>query len=441
MIVDKNKKHSEYLTLLKTVRLASYPEIDLSKALYLDSLYAFDLNGIKVLKALIRSLFFKVPELDIRIGNNPILMLTTIHARNDHDSYWDSIKELFPVKDEVIFDNRFTAKEYLEHISLKGIAGRIRSYLKSYHALKVIDHKSHRSFLASKMVTCEKYIDAIKDRTKDTKVVIVFCDTFLFENILIQFMQHKGIVSITAQHGQPVFFGREKDHLNQSQILNFSSDYYMAKGNYAKRQFVKAGFDEKKVVVLGSMNKAVYKVSVNTAENVFGVFTDCILYDFAGYTNRRLIEMAEEISGKMNMPYFIKVHPSDTSPDYNRLVSHSCIGIYKHEYTNEALFGRIEFGIMSASAIYLDMLYANVKCYQLRTKIPFPIVESQADQFESCEQFTDKLCAWRRLSAAEKERYFAEQQKEYGSCENTGRKIQDFVKSITDRSKYQEEWE
>lgn len=439
MIVDKNKKHLEYLNLLRTVRSASYPEIDLSKALYLDSLYALDLNRTKVLKALIRSLFFKVPELDLRIGNNPILMLTTIHARNDHDSYWNTIKELFPVKDEVIFDNRFTVKEYLKNISLRGIAGRIRSYQRSYRALKVIDHKVHRSYLASKMITCEKYVDAVKDRIKDTKVVIVFCDTFLFENALIQFMHHRGAVTITAQHGQPVFFGWEKDHLNQSQILNFSSDYYMAKGNYAKRQFVKAGFDEKKIVVLGSMNRAVSKASGKTAENVFGVFTDCILYDFAGYTNRKLIEMAEAVSGRMNMSYFIKLHPSDTSPDYKRIVSHRCIGIYRHEYTNEELFGRIEFGIMSASAIYLDMLYASVKCYQMRTEIPFPLVESQADQFESCEQIMYRLCAWRRLSAVEKERYFAEQQKEYGSCENTGRKIQDFVKSITDRSNCQEE--
>ncbi len=439
MIADKNKKHLRYLSLLRTVKLASLPEVDFSKALYLDSLYVFDLNWLKVLMTLIRSLLFKVPELDIRIENNPILMLTTIYARDDHDSYWDSIKNLFPVKDEIIFNDRFTAKEYFKNISLWGIAERISHYRENYKALRRFKNKFHRCYLASKMVTCEKYINAVKNRIKDTKVVFVFCDTFLFENVMIQFMQHKGIVSITAQHGQPLFFGWDKDHLNQSQILNFSSDYYIAKGNFAKMQFIKAGFDEKRIVVLGSMNKAVYMLSGICSQNIFGVFTDCILYDFAGYTNKKLIEMAEAISEKMNMSYFIKVHPSDTSPDYNRIVSHRCIGIYQLEYSNEELFGRIEFGIMSASAIYLDMLYANVKCFQMQTEIPFPIVESPTDLFENCEQFADKLCVWRQLSSTEKEWYFAEQQKEYGSCEYTGERIQAFVKTILNRMNGQEE--
>lgn len=438
MIIDKNKKHSEYLELLKTVRLISFPEIDLSKALYLDSLYVFDLSRGEVIKALIRSLFFKVPELDIRLGNNPILMLTTIHARIDHDSYWDSIKDLFSAKDEIILNNRFTVKEYLANISLQGIAGRIRSYRKAYGALQVIRNKFHRSYLAAKMITCEKYINAVKDLIRDTKAAIAFCDTFLFENVMIQFMHHKGIATITFQHGQPVFFGWDQDHLNQSQILNFSSDYYIAKGNYSRRQFMKAGFDAKKIVVLGSMNKTVYKSTVNGFQNIFGVFTDCILYDFADYTNRKLIEIAEEVSEKLNMTYFVKVHPSDTSFGYNRIVSHRCTGIYKQEYSNEELFVRIAFGIMSASAIYLDMLYANVKCYQMRTKIPFPIVESQGDRFESCEELVDKFSAWERLSASEREQYFAKQKEEYGSCGNTGQKIRDFVNAIADPFQRQE---
>lgn len=438
MIIDKNKKHSEYLALLKTVKSVSFPEIDFSKALYLDSLYVLDFHWIKALTTVIRSLFFKVPELDIRIGNNQVLMLTTIHARNDHDSYWGAIKELFPVKDEIIFHNRFTAKKYLQSISLWGITDRIRRYRKAYGTLKIIGNRFHRSCLASKMVTCEKYIGAIKDQIKDTKVVFAFCDTFLFENVMIQYMRHRGIVSITTQHGQPVFFGWDKDHLNQSQILNFSSDYYLAKGNFARRQFVKAGFDETRIIVLGSMNHTIRKLSDRSSQNVFGVFTDCILYDFAGYTNPKLVAMAEAVSEKMNMSYFIKVHPSETAPDYHRLVSHRCIGIYRQEYSNEVLFGRIAFGIMSASAIYLDMLYANVKCYQMQTKIIFPIVESPSDLFETCEQLADKFRAWRKLSSKEKEQYFAEQQKEYGSCENTGQKIQNFVSSILNPIKSQE---
>lgn len=439
MDIDKNQKHSLYLRLLRSVRVSSMPNIDFSRALYLDSLYVLDFSGIKALLSVIRSLFFKVPELDIRIGNNPLLMLTTIHARDDHDSYWDAMKNLFPVKDEIILNNRFTAKEYLKNISFRGIANRIGCYREAYRALKKIKSRIHRSYLASKIVTCEKYINSVKDRIDNTKAVFVFCDTFLFENVLIQFMRHRGIVSITAQHGQPVFFGWDKDHLNQSQILNFSSDYYLAKGNFAKRQFLKAGFDEKRIIVSGSMNKTVHKLSDRSPQNRFGVFTDCILYDFADGTNKKLIKMAEAVSEKINMPYFIKVHPSETAPDYRRLVSDRCIGIYRQEYANEELFGQIEFGIMSASAIYLDMLYANVKCYQLQTKIPFPIVESPADQFESCEQFADKLCAWRQLSFAEKEQYFAGQQREYGSCENTGPKIQEFVGAIIDRLDHQEE--
>lgn len=438
MTVDKNKKHLIYLNLLKSVRLDSFPAIDLSKALYLDSLYVLDLGWLKILKALIRNCFFDIPELEIKIKGNALLMLTTIHARNDHDSYWNSIKALFPAKDEIIINDRFTIREYLENISLKGIINRIKSYRKAYRALKVIENKAHRSYLASKAVRCEKYINAVQDLVRNTKVVIAFCDTYLFENVLIQLMQSKGAVCITNQHGQPVFLGWDKDHLNQSQILNFSSDYFIAKGSYSKRQFVKAGFDETRIIALGSMNKAAYKLCAHHPQNLFGVFTDCILYEFADDTNRKLIEMAEAISEQLNMSYFIKVHPSDTSAGFHRFVSHRCIDIYKDEYTNEELFEKIEFGMISASAIYLDMLYANVKCYQLRTEITFPIVESQTDIFDSIEQFTDKFFAWKQLSVVEKELYFAEQQREYGSCEDTGEKIQDFVKSITNHLKCQE---
>lgn len=430
MTVNKDKKHSEYLNLLRTVKLDSLPGIDLSRALYLDGLYTFDLTLTKVIKALARSWFFKVPELRIKLDNNRILMLTTVHARNDHDSYWNSIKELFPVKDEIILNNRFTTKEYLKNISFRGMIDRIQRYRSAYRALKVIENKLHRSYFASKLLTCEKYINEIKDQTRSTKVVFAFCDTFLFENVLIQFMRNKGVVCITTQHGQPVFRGWDTDHLNQSQIFNFSSDYYIAKGNYSKRQFVKAGFDEKKIVVLGSMNKEIRKLPFHNSESIFGVFTDCILYDFASYTNRKLIERAEDISKKIDLPYFLKVHPSDTPQKYTSLVSERCIGIYKDEYANEELFRRIEFGIISASAIYLDMLYSDVKCYQLKTKIEFPIVENQEDIFESSDQFMDRLDAWRRLPVPEKDMYFSEQQKEYGSCENTGQRIRNFVMSF-----------
>ena len=434
MISDKNKKHSEYLNLLRTVRLDSFPELDLSKALYLDSLYAFDLNWAKVLKALIRNCFYKIPELDIRLRDNSILMLTTIHGRNDHDSYWNSLKELFPVKDEIILNDRFTAMEYLKNVSLKGILSRMKRYRNAYIALKVIEKKSHRSYLASKIVRCEKYINEIKNQTQNTKVVIAFCDTYLFENVMIQFLHNRGAVCITNQHGQPVFRGWDKDHLNQSQIFNFSSDYYIAKGNYSKRQFVKAGFNEKKIVVLGSMNKEIPKLRFHDSPKKFGVFTDCVLYDFAGDTNKKIIKMAEKISEKMNMSYFIKIHPSDALKNYNSIITSGCVGIYKDEYTNAELFEQIEFGIMSASAIYLDMLYANVKCYQMKTNIEFPIVESQEDIFECCDQFMAKFAIWRRLPAAEKEIYFAEQQKEYGFCENTGQKIQAFVASFIEKN-------
>lgn len=438
MSVDKNKEHLTYLNLLRSVRLDSIPAIDLSKALYLDSLYVLDLSWLKIIKALIRNCFFNIPELDIKIKGNSILMLTTIHARNDHDPYWNSIKALFPAYDEIIINDRFTIREYLEKISFRGITDRIKRYRKAYSALKVIEKKGHRSYLASKAVRCEKYINAVQDLVRNVKIVIAFCDTYLFENVMIQMMQSKGAVCITNQHGQPVFLGWDKDHLNQSQILNFSSDYFIAKGSFSKTQFVKAGFDEKKIIVLGSMNKSAYKPCIHHPQNLFGVFTDCILYDFADDTNRKLIEMAEAISGQLDMSYFIKVHPSDTSSAFHRFVSHRCIGIYKDEYTNEELFGKIEFGMISASAIYLDMLYANVKCYQLQTEISFPIVEPQADIFESREQFIDKYFSWKRLPIAEKEQYFAKQQREYGFCENTGQKIQDFVKSITDDLKCQE---
>ena len=66
----------------------------------------------------------------------------------------------------------------------------------------------------------------------------------------------------------------------------------------------------------------------------------------------------------------------------------------------------------------------------MKTEIEFPIVESQDDIFESCDQFMDKIDTWRHLSAGKKDMYFAEQQKEYGFCENTGQRIQDFIESF-----------
>lgn len=430
VVDDKSKKHSEYLRLLKSIRIDFLPGIDLSKALYLDSFYVFDINLLKVTKTMIRSLLFKTPELDIRISNSPVLMLTTIYGRNDHDSYWDSIKELFPVKDEIILNSKITVTQYLENISFRRMFGRIRDFVSAYRTLNFTENKLHRSYLAAKIITCKKYIDEVKNRIKGTKVVITFCDTFLFENTMIQFLHNQGTVCITNQHGQPIFRGWDIDHLNQSQIFNFSSDYYIAKGNYSKRQFVKAGFDEKKIVVLGSMNKAICKVHSNIFSNLFGVFTDCALYDFASLTNSKLIRMAEEISEKINMPYFIKIHPSDKLENYNGIVSNRCVGVYKDEYSNDELFAQIEFGLMSASAIYLDMLYVSVKCYQMKTEIEFPLVESMDDIFETCDQFMDKFYAWRKLPKSEKEMYFAEQQKEYGLCKNTDQRILDFIESF-----------
>lgn len=423
--MNVDKLQGEYLDILDEVIIEELQEYSLKQLLFNQTYYVLTKKRCEVLYTIISSFFFKRALLEDNICQSDILFFSERYVRQNYAVYWNQIINLFTKKD-IIYFNNLQLKKFYRYFDLISLPRKINKFFKFTHCLKKINNVVHRGYLAAQLVWLyELHIQLLK-LDISPKVAMCFFDSGFHENMLVQYLKNRGVTTITNQHGQPLFRSWKFDRMNQSQILNFKSDYFIAKGEFTKQQFVKAGYDEKSIIVLGGFEPESRENENDEEKKCFGIFLDCPYLPFAEKTNVQLLKIAKNISKEMQYKYVVKIHPTDKEERYNSLIN-SQGKILKSNIALSEVFPNIDFGILSASAVYLDMLINKVKSYKMVSDIEYPLVQEELEQFHGENEFYEKYECWKNLTQIEKNNYLKKIRELYYEFDNFESKLIKFV--------------
>lgn len=409
-----DKIHGDILSGLNTLQFNEFEGLNLSKTLYNESYYSLTRPKCEIIKQLLGSILFNGPKLLFSIKGNELLMITYDYQRNDHRSYWEAILALFPNYDEIFITDNLSLRE---KVHLRGLLSRSKRLIKYFSKLVFINNMTARIYLASRLTIQYLVLKKVKRVLPNYKTAICFYDGGFCESVIMSYLKTKGCLTVTNQHGQPLFRDKQSDRMNQSQILNVISDCFFAKGRFTQIQLAKAGYQTDRVKIVGDIiSEAMSQAPSRVDKSVFGVLLDCPTYNFASMSNRRMIEFAKQISKDLNNKYIIRSHPQETPERYKNLIDGNCVGMYGKEMRLNEIFELIDFSLFHASAVYLDLLKANIRGYQVDCGIEFPIVMDNSDVVHDKAELIEQVKTWKELLPEERENSIKNRLKDYIEC-------------------------
>lgn len=405
MITNKDKIQKYYLDIITKIHSRLFPEMSLKKILWNETMFCQSQNNI--FKIIVKTFFCKSVKIETNINQNKLLCLYTKNYRNDHDAYWQKIKEDCGEHDDITL---LSEKKYLD---LNSFFKKIYWYIVAYIELRKITNNRHRKYLALQMVNRKWTLDKIDKMNLNPKVVMCFFDSSPDENVLMQYFKNNGAITVTNQHGQSVFQSFDYDRVNQSQILNFKCDYYLAKGEMQISQFLHAGFSREHFINIGIVGGNEFKVCHHNT-NCFGVFLDCPNLPFAEEINYKILKITKKIAEKAGLKYIIKIHPSDNPNKFESCIDKNCIGILDKKYSLSEVMDKIDFGIIHATSTYVDIYAYGLRCFKLDSRVNFDIAFYD-DVFVTEDELYTKLIQWKNKSENEKDSYILKVRKLYDS--------------------------
>lgn len=423
LITKKDIKHRKYLEIFDKIDSALFPGMSLKKILFNEAYYCQSVKFI--LKSFLKYLFLSPANFETKIEGNKLLCIYSRNYRYDHDNYWRAIKEDAGPHDDIVINWKIS--NVMQRIDLFSCFSKLKWYFHAYFELKGILSKHDRSFLAIQMMKRKWVLERIKKLNIHPNIVMCFFDSAPDENVLMQYFKQQGAITITNQHGQSVYQSYEYDLVNQSQIFNFKCDYYLAKGEMQREQFVKAGFDPNRIKLLGVVGGRNGKTRHNKLF-CFGVYLDCPSLPYAEKSNSEMINLAKEVAKKINYKYLIKIHPAEIEGKYNHMIDENCVGIYGKDALLNETFEKIDFGIIHESATYVDIYFYGLRCFRFLTEIPYDI-SYKDDVFRDSDELKEKILRWNNLDANLKNDYIKKVRKLYDSGWEKG-KLEKIVNEI-----------
>lgn len=417
----------EYLEHLKNIKIKEFHGIRLDKVLFDECIYAQRTSTGNSVKKALFSIFEMNSTCYFKRKKSDLLLLTRDFHRNDHNLYWSEIKSLFDNYNEICIDY-LEGKQRLKYINLLNIFKNVRTYTRFYLLLKCIENKVHRCYLSSVLTDVYIFKEKYLDKITPPKVVMTFFDVDPLESFSMQYFANKGSVTITNQHGYPIYRPNSNDLLNQSQIINLSSNYYLSKGEFTQKQFMAAGFDEGRIKIVGSLQDK--KMYINNGKNRFAVFLDTPALEFGFDANKKMIQLASEVSNAMHYSFIVKMHPVDKNRElYERLLDGSLGRVAPQGTRNDEIYREIDFAIIHASSIYIDIIMEGLKMYKLEIGYDFPLVESQDDIICSVGELVNNYKAWLKKSLNQRAEYITSLQNYY-SVDNARKNIKEFIEKF-----------
>lgn len=352
-------------------------------------------------------------------------MISYNYHREDHTSYWKKFKDIIKDYNEITVDTVAPKASRLRKI--RELIHIIRLYREMQKGLEGIDGKPVRRVLACHLAEMKALEDRLRMLDVQSRAAFIFFDGNHIENLIVQYLRNRGVKVATMQHGQPVFHGMNVDRINQTMILNFSSDYIMVTGEFSKKQFMLGGVPEARIFVGGSLR---HLKEIKTVDNHdFALFLDCPTNPNAIQSNAELIENAMTVSSLLGSSFVIKCHPQDDPKNYRDMTIHNGTFAPRGVGVGDVLKD-VAFGLLHASGVYLDILSEGVKAFCYMNETDFPLVEDGMDSFRSVQELEEKIRAWNMYDMNKKRDYMRGIIDYYLSPDDVDKRYRDFAEKL-----------
>lgn len=425
---DFDNKQTHILNNLMDITIRDLEKFDISHLVFNVSGEALKASKYESIKKLFRTIVFNVVRIEYTHKDDILpLIISYNYHREDHTKYWEKFKRIVSEYNEIYIEEG--RKNYCKIRSLREMFSVISKYYYVKKQIKKIDDIITRRIIAtnlSDLIAIKKRLDQYNNQEK---AAFIFFDGNRTENLIVQSLRNKGIKVATMQHGQPVFHGKDVDRINQTMILNFSSDYIMVTGNYSKKQFLLGGVPEERIFVGGSLREV---EPVKYESKDFVLFLDCPTYPNAARDNKELMECARKISELLDSHYVIKCHPQDDPQNYADFSDKRGLFVPKGTDIKKVLEGK-GFGILHASGVYLDIIAEGKKAFCYVNNTDFPLVEEEMDSFSIVNELVMKIKAWDILETNKKQEYMNKVIDYYLSPKDAQKKYKEFVVALNER--------
>lgn len=331
------------------------------------------------------------------------------HAKNDKLAIEiESIKEISRADNKLIFSNMYgylkpcghllIQEKYKYKLDIKSIVYRAKLFIVYINSINKT-YLCDRAFLAANLVMAKSLIDFIlKEKIFDgCQFILLFQDHERIENVLAQTARLQGGKVITPQHSMPM--NRHEDY-DQLFFDCFSADYKLCWNEATKLQFLSAGIDEEKLVVVGNTKK-MYMPLVNRSQkktyNALGVLLDGPHVDQGIENNKALIMIAAKLATEFGLDCVVKLHPFDKKENYLSKIrsSFTKVSILDAGTTMEQYEELVDFSLGHTTGAMLDLIYDNCFVFQYKTEIEFPIETDDIYIFHDYEELKRNYLKWK----------------------------------------------
>jgi len=241
-------------------------------------------------------------------------------------------------------------------------------------------------------------VDALsKVDFSNVKKFLCLANSLDLENLMTQYLKQKGIKTYSLMEG--VYFVQDNElPVTNIAFENLTSDIQLCWGRYSKDEFIKYGYPESRMEVVGYPKKVEGKPMKRDNEFRKGVVL--LSQYIMEAQNRDLIKILSNFSDSQE--FNLKLHPSLDYCEYSRLASENGMKIIPKEMTlNECVDNAaFDFAIAINSTAYYEALMRGLPCFRYYDGSYTPMAGCD-DEFYDQSSFFTQLDRFKAMSAEE----------------------------------------
>ncbi len=344
--------------------------------------------AIKNLRIFLVNVFKKWYDLKFSFGEKPMVFFYgKWNWREDHFKTFFTFTNRFPKSTRVYYEMRKKPRYtfFKGFIWLFYFLGLLIKNL--FIGINLINTLIQLPYYQSKHETIK-----IFKRIKQNRFLILYYDVAPDENCLMQLFNNYGKTTATLQHG--IFAEKETKKELADTALEYKyseSKYYLAWNKYTKEQAIKSGMSPEKIVVLGIPKYIDYcndTSLLNSEDNVFGIILNNSDFELH---NRTLIQMANNISDRLNFKYVVRYHPQMRGNEYNNIINEKCVQSGHDRRSIVEYAKSVRFTIMSSSSVFVDLVFLRHPVYRLILSDEDTYSEIKENAFNDITELTTLL--------------------------------------------------
>ena len=341
----------------------------------------YDNSCKNMLKEFIRLIFFDY-EIKYIFHDSKILSIYSYRNKNrkDYDDIVDGFRN--------ILDYQCDTLEFIYKLSLKECILKIKYLVKYIFKLyNQIENPIFTSIILSQFLRFESVLLKTIHWNK-YMLCVTFCDAHGIENLTTQIASNKKIITATLQHGQYRVLKPETENADVESYENFISDYLFAWGEMTKKEFLKAGLDQNRIITVG----AIKSFSNNTClqfqktKNVFGVVLDGNIYK---ESNIQMIHYANLLANKFDLKYIVRLHPKNNWKDYSKYCDSNKLHSVLTKVENYNYANKIDFSLVHMTGVFVELLSINSAIFLMEDEYLEELFKVEGSTFSNINELEE----------------------------------------------------